>query len=297
MLSQQVKNLDQEQVSRYRECGYYFPVRALTEIEAAEFRKQFLGYLDQTREQREKLAPRDQYVVLSETHTYLNWVYRIVSHPDVLNAVERILGPNLLVWDSRWFSKMPGEKTYVSWHQDATYWRIHPPNVTTAWIALSESIPENGCMRVIPGTHRGNLLPQRETYAPENALSRGQEIAVEVGQAKAVDLTLQPGELSLHHIGIVHGSNVNRSGKPRIGIAVRYITPDVVQDGTETPLAMLVRGSDDFGNFELLDPPPSNDPLREGVIPRAVERMMKSIMPQGWQSGLENKPDVAKRGD
>jgi ectoine hydroxylase-related dioxygenase (phytanoyl-CoA dioxygenase family) len=233
--------------------------------------------------------------VLSETHTYLKWVYWIVSHPNVLNLVEGILGPNLLVWGSRWFSKMPGEKTYVSWHQDATYWGIHPPNVVTAWIALSESVPENGCMRVIPRTHKGSLLPQKETYAPENALSRGQEIAVEVDEDKAVDLILDPGELSLHHIGIVHGSNVNRSNKPRIGIAVRYLTPEVIQDGIDTPFALLVRGRDDFGHFELLQPPQSDEVPPDDVIPRAVQRMMKNVMPQGWQSAARASEFVKGR--
>ena len=138
-------------------------------------------------------------------------------------------------------------------------------------------------MRVIPGTHRGELLPQTETYAPENALSRGQEIAVEVDESQAVDLKLRSGEMSFHHIGIVHGSNVNTSDMPRIGIAVRYITPDVVQDGPERPLAMLERGKDDYGNFELMEPPQTDAPPVPGQAPKAVERMMKSIMPKAGQ--------------
>ena len=273
-----------KEVRAFRENGYYFPVQVLAEEEVSAFNEKFLNHLAETREQREKLSARDQYVVFSECHTYLNWVYRIVSHQNVLDAVESILCPNLLVWGSRWFAKMPGEKTFVSWHQDATYWGLHPPNVATAWIALSHSIPENGCMRVIPGTHRGELQPQTETYAPENALSRGQEIAVEVDESQAVDLKLRPGEMSFHHIGIVHGSNVNTSDQPRIGIAVRYITPDVVQDGPERPLAMLVRGKDDYGNFELIDPPQTDALPLPGQTPKAVERMMKSVMPTGRQA-------------
>jgi non-haem Fe2+, alpha-ketoglutarate-dependent halogenase len=157
-------SLNAEQVRAYHEKGYYFPVQALSEKQTTEFRARFLDYLGYHRSRLAGLAPRDHYIVLSETHTYLKWVYQIVSHPSVLDAVESILGPNLLVWGSRWFSKMPGDKAYVSWHQDATYWGLHPPNVTTAWIALSESVPGNGCMRVIPETHKGGLLPQRETY-------------------------------------------------------------------------------------------------------------------------------------
>src|SRR5690242_4465269 len=180
--------LNEPQLRQYDEHGYLCPIRVLTEQEVSEFRAKFLTHLERTESKRKLLPPREQYVVLSETHTYLNWGYRIVSHPKVLDAVESILGPDLLVWGTRWFSKMPGEKTYVSWHQDATYWGLHPPNVTTAWVALSASGPENGCMRVVPETHKGALLPQNETYAPDNALSRGQEIAVDVDESKAVDL-------------------------------------------------------------------------------------------------------------
>jgi non-heme Fe2+,alpha-ketoglutarate-dependent halogenase len=278
---QEARDFNSDDVRQYEERGYYFPIRVLTGTEAAAFKEKFLRYLEQTRDRRERLPPRDQYVVLSETHTYLKWVYEIVSHPLVLDVVEKILGPNLMVWGSRWFSKMPGEKTYVSWHQDATYWGLRPPNVTTAWIALSESSPKNGCMRVIPGSHQGRLLPQNETYSPDNALSRGQEIAVEVDESKAIDLVLQPGQMSLHHIGIVHSSKVNISGKPRIGIAVRYITPNVSQEGKDRALAMLVRGRDDYGHFELVDPPERDEPSTGDLLPKAVERMMKSVMPQG----------------
>jgi non-haem Fe2+, alpha-ketoglutarate-dependent halogenase len=266
---------------RYEEGGYYFPVQVLEDSEVAEFRSGFINHLENNRELLRVLPPKDQYVVLSETHTYLEWVYRIVSYPKVLDAVESILGENLLVWGSRWFSKMPGDKTYVTWHQDSTYWGLHPPNVTTAWIALSESIPENGCMRVVPDTHRGDLLPQKDTYAPDNALTRGQEISVEVDESGAVDIILRPGEMSLHHIKIVHSSNANMSDKPRIGIAVRYVTPDVTSEGPERESAMLVRGEDEFHNFEILDPP-ERDMVWNGEIPEIIQSRMKNLMPKDF---------------
>src|SRR5262249_53294543 len=124
--------------------------------------------------------------------------------------------------------------------------------------ALSPSTAANGCMRVIPGTHSEPMMPQRETYVPENALSRGQEIAVDVDERQAVDLNLRPGEMSLHHIWIVHGSNANTSkDTPRIGIAIRYTRPEVVQESPTKPYAMLVRGKDACGNFNLQPPPKS----------------------------------------
>jgi non-haem Fe2+, alpha-ketoglutarate-dependent halogenase len=257
--------------------GYYAPVPVLTEEETQKYRAEFDDFYRRNKDRLVALPAREHAPILSETHTSFEWVYRIAAHPRVLDVVESILGPNLLIWGSRWFSKMPGDKTYISWHQDGAYWGLHPPNVVTAWVALSESTSENGCMRVVPKTHLGGALPQVETYAPDNALSRGQEIAVEVNEAEAVNLTLQPGEMSLHHIGIVHGSKVNTSDKPRIGIAVRFITPEVVQDGVEHPYAMLVRGADDQRHFEHAPIPTGNQP---GLQAKAVERMLSSVLPR-----------------
>lgn len=271
MTSLSTKNV----ADQFARDGYFAPVPILTREETQSFRSVFDDFYGRNKARLAALPAREQAQVLSETHMCFEWVYRLASHPRVLDAVEAILGEDLLVWGSRWFTKMPGDKTYVSWHQDGTYWGLHPPNVITAWIALSDSNPENGCMRVIPGTHRAGTLPQVETNAPDNALSRGQEIAVEVDEAQAVDLTLQPGQMSLHHIGIVHGSKVNTSDKPRIGIAVRYITPEVVQDGVEHPWAMLVRGSDRVKHFVHLPAPAGDQPELQA---RAVERMMSSVL-------------------
>ena len=272
--------LSRDQVVQFHEQGYYFPVRVLEGSEMAELRAQFDSFLDYHWRRLKDLPPNRHDEVFAETHIFLRWVYRIVSHRNVLDAVESLLGPDLLVWDTGWFTKLPGDKMYVSWHQDANYWGLHPPNVVTAWVALSESIPENGCMRVVPGSHKTRLLPQRETYAKDNALSRGQEIAVEVDGAKAVDLVLQPGEMSLHHVDIIHGSEANHSTKPRIGIAIRYITPNVVQDGVVRQLALLVRGRDDFGHFDLIDPPESDDPASNERQVECLRRMMTNIMPK-----------------
>jgi len=276
---------------RYHENGYYFPVEVFDESETAYFRDCFLDYRSNISDRLNNLPARDQYLVFSETHTFLHWVYRMVSHPSVLDAVESTLGPDLLVWNTRWFAKMPGEKAYISWHQDATYWGLYPPNVATAWLALSDSTPENGCMRVIPGSHREPLLPQIETYAPDNALSRGQEIAVEVDERRAVDIVLRPGEMSLHHIGIVHGSKANTSNKPRIGLAVRYITPDVKQEGPERQIALLVRGVDTYGHYDLAEPPQDGVNSPGGARhSEAVQRMMRNLMPKGWQDDKADRP-------
>jgi non-heme Fe2+,alpha-ketoglutarate-dependent halogenase len=196
----------------------------------------------------------------------------------VLDAVEGAIGPNILVWGSDWFVKFAHDPAFISWHQDGAYWGLKPPKVTTAWIALSPSTLENGCMQVMPGTQKMQL-PQRETYALDNALSRGQEIALEVDESKAVALTLDAGEMSLHHIGIAHGSKANRSDQARIGIAVRYIAPEVVQEGVERQIVQLVRGRDEYGHFEIVEPP--EDAARAAEIRKEADRRItRNFVPE-----------------
>ena len=273
--------LSDEEQRQFEKDGYFFPIKVFGEAETERYLANFMDYHSQNQARLEALSPKDKYQVFSETHFVLPWVYEMVSHPKVLDVMESLLGPHLLIWATDWFVKMPGEKTYVSMHQDGTYWNLRPANVVTAWLALSPSTPVNGGMRVIPGTHRRPALPQRETYALENALSRGQEIAVEIDEKQAVDMALQPGEMSLHHIWIVHGSNVNTSSTPRIGIAIRFVTPDVVQDSPGRPLAMLVRGRDDYGNFELLSPPSSRGDTSTKVHTEIINRIHSSVMISG----------------
>ena len=248
--------LSEQQRQDFERDGYLSPLRVLSEAEARGYLDAYLEYCAGNKERLDAMAANQKYHVLSETHFVLPWVHEIVTHPRILDAVETLLGPNILAWNTNWFSKMPGEKSFVGWHQDGTYWNLRPPTVVTAWIALSPSLSDNGCLRVMPGTHTEPMMPQRETYQPENALSRGQELAVQVDESKAVDLNLQPGEMSLHHIWIVHGSALNTSpDTPRIGIAVRYTRPEVVQESPHKPMALLVRGQDDCGNFEILPAP------------------------------------------
>jgi hypothetical protein len=272
--------LDPRQQAGYRERGFHFPLRAFSEEEARALSRGFLAHWARHNEQLEPLLPRERVAFSVENHLFLRWVYEIAANPRVLDAVESVLGPNVLIWGSQWFAKFPRDQAFVSWHQDAAYWGLSPPNVTTAWIALSESTRANGCVRVVPGTHRGALLPQRDTYAERNMLSRGQEIAVAVDEAEAVDLELGPGEFSLHHVGIVHGSGPNDSDAPRIGIAVRYISPDVVQQGRERDMVLLVRGRDDYGHFDIVQPPDADVAYGASALhAESLARKRRNLLP------------------
>jgi ectoine hydroxylase-related dioxygenase (phytanoyl-CoA dioxygenase family) len=272
--------LSEQQRRQFEHDGYLCPIRVLDDREVERHLASYMEYSAANKARLDALPPNQKYQVLSETHFVLPWVYEIVINPRVLDAVEGLLGPNLLAWNSNWFTKMPSEKSYVGWHQDGTYWKLNPPTVVTAWVALTTSARSNGCMRVIPGTHTQPMIPQRETYLPENALSRGQEIAVEVDEKQAVDLNLRPGEMSLHHIWIIHGSNANTSKEtPRIGIAIRYTRPEVVQESPTKPFAMLVRGEDTYGNFDLQPPPKiANSQQQQSLHQKIIEHARGSLM-------------------
>lgn len=162
----------------------------------------------------------------------------------ILDAVESLLGPDLLVWSVELFIKEPGSPATVSWHQDLTYWGMRETDdEVTAWVALSDVSVEAGCMRFVPGSHRGGMAAHEDTFAADNLLSRGQRIA-DVDETAAVHGALAPGEMSLHHGRCVHASGPNRSADRRIGLAIRYVTPAVRSDDLPPDYAMPVRGAD-----------------------------------------------------
>jgi hypothetical protein len=234
-------------VERYDRDGFYFPVPVLTPAEALGLRRRLEAV-----EAEHGGALRGE--IRHKPHLLFTWLADLVRHPAILDAVEDLLGPNLLVWSTSFFIKEARDPAYVSWHQDATYWGLSAPDVLTAWVAFTDATVENGAMRMVPGSHAAQLA-HRDTFAPHNLLSRGQEIAVEVDDARGVDVVLRAGEMSLHHVRMVHGSPANRSSGRRIGFAIRYIPTSVRQIAGEGDSAMLVRGVDDYHHFAPERPP------------------------------------------
>ena len=233
--------LAQAAAHRYQRDGYLSPIAALTPQEARDYRAKL--------EAIEASGRLPAGALRSKCHLLLTWVDEIVRHPRVLDAVEPLIGPNILVWGTSFFIKEPRNKSFVSWHQDLTYWGLEPADIVTAWIALSPSTRENGAMRVLPASHSMDVLPHQDTFAADNLLSRGQEIRVDVDERKAVTLELEAGQMSLHHVKLIHGSEPNPSPQRRIGLAVRYIPTHVRQTAGMVDSAMLVRGVDSFGYF------------------------------------------------
>ena len=234
--------LSDDQIEFYRSNGYLAPVDVLSEAEVRGLRAE----LEAT--ERAKGGPL-QGAFRHKSHLLFPWLNALIRDPRLLDAVEDVLGPDILCWNTNLFAKELRDPGYVSWHQDATYWGLSAPLSVTAWVALSPSTPESGCVQVLPKSHLKAQLPHLERPDAANMLSRGQEIAVEVDEAEAVDLVLRPGQCSLHHLMTVHGSRPNCSADRRIGIAIRYIAASVPQLGGRD-YATLVRGSDDEHNFE-----------------------------------------------
>ena len=269
-----------QQVSRadFDRQGYVFPVSVLDPATTEGYRAHYLDFYQRHQQLLQTLPPNQRWQVNSDTHFAFRWVDELTREPAILDAVQQVLGPDILAWNTVWFVKMPGDKTFITLHQDGAYWGLEPMEVLTAWVALSPATPENGCMRVLPGSHQGPALPQRDTFNPDNALTRGQEVAVPLDESAAVSMALQPGEMSMHHLWIVHGSDANRTDTPRIGLAIRYVSPKVRQSIGGKPFAMLVRGEDRHGNFSLTERPQSNDGLAgEGFHGQILQRVHQAI--------------------
>ena len=138
--------LTREQAEGYRRLGYHFPIRAFSAEEAG-------GLLERLRATEARLGGPLSGRMNQKPHLLLPWADAVVRHPAVLDAVESVIGPDILCWGSQFFMKGAGDPSFVSWHQDGTYWGLSSPDVVTAWIALTPSVPESGCMRVVPGSH------------------------------------------------------------------------------------------------------------------------------------------------
>jgi ectoine hydroxylase-related dioxygenase (phytanoyl-CoA dioxygenase family) len=224
-----------------------------------------------------KLGQPLQSNMRHKTHLLFTWADALVHHPKVLDAVEDAIGPDILCWTTTFFIKEANSPGFVSWHQDSTYWGLDPDEVITAWVAFTEVSEANGYMQVIPGSHKIDQLPHVDTYHKDNLLSRGQEIAVEVDVEKAVGLAMHAGEMSLHHIKLVHGSAANRTNDRRIGLAIRYI-PTYVRQTKVRDSAMLVRGVDKYHHFDD-EPRPVAD-LDEAALAAhadSVSRQVKAL--------------------
>ena len=240
--------LGEDLKARYAEDGYLFPLPVVSAAQAADWRRQ-IEEIERDWLEADLPLPLNSYK-RANAHVVMPLAAEIATHPAILNCVEGALGENLMVWSADFFIKEPKTTQIVSWHQDLTYWGLGATsNQCTAWLALSPATPESGCMRFVAGSHKQAIVPHKDTFDDNNLLSRGQEIAVDVNEDDATDIVLQPGEMSIHHGLTFHASGPNTSDDRRIGVAIRYVSPEARQEVADRDFAMLARGVDRTGNF------------------------------------------------
>ena len=276
------KILTQEQVDRYWRDGCVFPIRVMSAGDAAALRARLEAF------EREAGGPL-KGDLRHKSHLLFAWLGDLVRNTRVVDAIEDLYGPNLLCWTTNFFIKEAANPAFVSWHQDSTYWGLDRPDVVTAWIAFTASNKANGAMEFVPGTHTSDQIPHRDTFAKNNLLTRGQEVAVDVDASSAVTIELEPGEMSLHHVRLVHGSPPNPSSDRRIGFAIRYVPTSVRQVAGEDS-ATLVRGEDTFRHFEH-EPRPARDmDPRFVALHKAIAERNAKILYRGTGVQSYNDP-------
>ena len=236
--------------SSYEKDGYFFPYDVISEREAAGL------VTDLEAAEAEVAGDRPRLSMLRSYPSQLLPSYAaLIRNPRLIDAVSQIIGPDLLVWSCGFFIKEPASKSYVSWHQDLNYWGLDGEQEVTAWIALTPATVETGCMRFVPGSHLKKVVAHVDSFAQDNLLSRGQEIAVEVDEAHAVNVVLRAGQASFHHGHMFHASGPNTTNARRVGLAIRFVAPSMKQVSGEKLLVSHVSGRDEYGHFELMPPP------------------------------------------
>jgi len=228
------KLLTRAQIEQFHEQGFIAPVDVISGDEAATYRE------------RLEAAERKYPAALNaenrnNAHLAFTFLDELAHHPVILDAVEDLLGADFSLWGSVLFIKEPGTRHFVSWHQDATYMGIEPHEFVTPWLALTESNLETGCMSMIPGSHRDPVRTHADTFHQDNILTRGQAVA-EVDEAQRVDLILRPGQMSLHHARVIHGSQPNRGRQRRIGFALQAYMPSGAAQTLGENLWLPIRG-------------------------------------------------------
>ena len=247
--------LSAEQVARYREDGFLCPVPALSVREARDCRLKLEAFETSQGKPLGQLPGQ----LRAKTHLLFPWLGDLVRHPAVLAAVEDLIGADLLVYHLTMWIKEPGDLAFVSWHQDGTYFGLAPADEhVTAWVALSDSTPETGCVVALPGSHRRGQLPHASRRSPSNLLSNGQVVDADVDATGAVPLVARAGEFTLHHTHLLHSSAPNRGYDRRIGVGISYIPTRVRHVGPRRLTASLVRGHDRYGHFDA-EPRPRAD--------------------------------------
>lgn len=237
--------------TRFFDRGYDFPHRVLNADEARSCADRYVAFQARA---RAEFGTEQRF----KAHLLVTWLDSIVHDPRILDLVEALLGPDILCWSSDFFVKPARDPGFVSWHQDTTYAGIEPfDDIVNCWVALTPSKQFNGCLEVIEGSHKLGQVAHVNTHGQDNMLFFGQEAQLDYAPEQVVRLELEPGQMSMHHMAIVHGSKPNESEMPRMGVVLRYVSTGVRQSkGRDS--ATLVRGVDRHNHFDH-EPRPESD--------------------------------------
>lgn len=256
------KFLSDAQISNYRRDGFLTPIDVMSEAEASNLRRRIEAVE----------AEHGPLHYLRNPHLQIMAADEMVHLAPVLDAIEDIIGPDILLWSSIFIIKEPGDRKFVSWHQDLTYWGLEPGEEVAVWLALSPATQESGAMRMIPGSHRQGQVEHITSDDDDNVLLHGQRANVEIDESSAVDLVLKPGQMSLHDGWVLHASYPNVSGDRRIGFSMNAIPPHVRQVKAPDDSAMLLHGTDAFGNFQLQQRPSGDFTAGDGTLRSAHDQ-------------------------
>lgn len=270
------KVLTNDQKRLFREQGYLSPLRTIDAASAGVLRRKLEAY-------EADIGASPLNALHMKSHLYFSWLWDLSRNPAITGPLEDLIGPDILVWASRLWIKEPHDGKFVTWHQDMAYFGIEPQELLSVWIALTDATPANGSMRFVPGSHVAPLS-HVETRDPDNLLSRGQAVP-DVDVSEAVDLVLRPGEFSIHHGNLLHGSEPNESDDRRIGFSL-MVMPAHAKSTIGRRSATLLHGQDNHGHWDL-DPMPTQD--RDPVI----RDLMDKANAHYRDSGIKQETDAA----
>ena len=251
--------LTDAEVTSFRKDGFLFPYEVYTPDEAAALYGKFAD-LEKTLGEE----PQNRFRIKAQLP--FPWLCDVVRNPRLLDAVEDLIGPNILCWGSSFFTKKANDPRFISWHTDSFVYGFEPAETLTAWLGFNDSTVESGCLRYIPGSHKKRSEHEIKPD-PNNLASLGQNV-IDVPEDRAVDAVLKAGEVVFHHESTVHSSTPNRANHPRIGFSIHYVAPHVKETRFDGATAMLVRGKDAYGYWGA-DPQPTED-----LDPACIEAML-----------------------
>ena len=238
-----ISGLTHEQLTDYDELGFLHSIPVLSPPEVARFRAE----IEETCR-----ALGGRVTRLDGPHLFFRWAWELSTHPRVLDCMEQLIGPNILLKSTRLFYKFGNSDSFVGWHQDGITEALKEAHVPAIWLGLTPATAENGCLRVVPRSHRLGLIPHANRPNPDNLTTQGATAQIEIDAPQ--DVVMRAGEMSLHHPLTLHASNPNRSGESRIGFSATYSTPALTASRTAVA---WVRGDGPRDHFRIIDKPPA----------------------------------------